>query len=65
MAKFESWDYRDGSAVDLSVDHKPEDTTEKERIEKAGGCVSEDGRVNGGLYLTNYLFCKKIFFTNS
>ncbi|OAF70608.1 hypothetical protein A3Q56_01635 [Intoshia linei] len=43
---------RDGKAMDLSVDHKPEDTIERSRIEKAGGCVTEDGRVNGGLNLS-------------
>ncbi|KAL3087160.1 hypothetical protein niasHS_005399 [Heterodera schachtii] len=43
---------RAGKAVELSADHKPEDLKEKERIEAAGGSVSEDGRVNGGLNLT-------------
>lgn len=43
---------RDGKAVDLSFDHKPEDDPEKSRIEKAGGKVTADGRVNGGLNLS-------------
>lgn len=43
---------RAGVAIDLSVDHKPEDEIEKNRIEKAGGMVNEDGRVNGGLNLS-------------
>ncbi|CAJ0942637.1 unnamed protein product, partial [Mesorhabditis belari] len=43
---------RDGKAIDLSVDHKPEDEAETKRIEKAGGKVTEDGRVNGGLNLS-------------
>ena len=34
----------DGSVVELSNDHKPEN--EKERIEKAGGNIN-DNRVNG------------------
>ena len=37
-----------GSTKDLSVDHKPESDLERTRIEKAGGTVSKDGRVNGG-----------------
>lgn len=40
---------RDGQAVELSLDHKPEDEPEMERIVKAGGEVTSDGRVNGGL----------------
>lgn len=42
---------RNGVALDLSVDHKPEDEIEKNRILKAGGQISEDGRVNGGIML--------------
>jgi len=43
---------RDGEAIEMSSDHKPEDAPEKERIEKAGGRITEDGRVNGGLNLS-------------
>lgn len=43
---------RNGKAVDLSFDHKPEDDPERTRIEKAGGKVTADGRVNGGLNLS-------------
>lgn len=39
---------------DMSVDHKPDNTDEKKRIEKAGGFVS-DGRVNGNLNLSRAL----------
>lgn len=38
--------------MDMSADHKPEDTEELERIQKAGGRVTMDGRVNGGLNLS-------------
>ncbi|ETN72319.1 protein phosphatase 2C [Necator americanus] len=43
---------RDGTAIDLSLDHKPEDDVERTRIVNAGGFVNEDGRVNGGLNLS-------------
>lgn len=43
---------REGKAVDMSLDHKPEDAPELERITKAGGKVSNDGRINGGLNLS-------------
>lgn len=43
---------RDGKAIDMSIDHKPEDDSESARIIKAGGRVTEDGRVNGGLNLS-------------
>ncbi|XP_041484040.1 probable protein phosphatase 2C 21 [Lytechinus variegatus] len=43
---------RDGKALDMSYDHKPEDDIELRRIEKAGGKVTPDGRVNGGLNLS-------------
>lgn len=46
---------RDGQAVELSLDHKPEDWPEAERITKAGGRVTADGRVNGGLNLSRAL----------
>ncbi|XP_043253841.1 probable protein phosphatase CG10417 [Colletes gigas] len=41
-----------GEAVDLSLDHKPEDEPEKKRIIKAGGKISAGGRINGGLNLS-------------
>lgn len=37
------------------MDHKPEDQPEMERIVKAGGKVTADGRVNGGLNLSRAL----------
>lgn len=43
---------RNGKPVEMSFDHKPEDDIEFERIKKAGGRVSLDGRVNGGLNLS-------------
>ncbi|XP_075969706.1 protein phosphatase 1G isoform X2 [Anticarsia gemmatalis] len=43
---------REGKAIDMSIDHKPEDTPELERITNAGGKVSNDGRINGGLNLS-------------
>lgn len=43
---------QDGKVFDMSDDHKPEDQIELERIEKAGGHVNEQGRVNGGLNLS-------------
>uniref|UniRef100_A0A1I7V628 protein-serine/threonine phosphatase n=1 Tax=Loa loa TaxID=7209 RepID=A0A1I7V628_LOALO len=46
---------RNGVAVELSVDHKPEDDIERRRIETAGGEISLDGRVNGGLNLSRAL----------
>ena len=43
---------RNGKAIDMSLDHKPEDAPELARILKAGGQVTCDGRVNGGLNLS-------------
>lgn len=43
---------RNGKAIDMSVDHKPEDEVELKRITNAGGEVTSDGRVNGGLNLS-------------
>jgi len=40
---------RQGLAMDLSVDHKPEDAEEARRIRRAGGLVDSDGRICGGL----------------
>ena len=41
-----------GKAVDMSYDHKPEDELELALIKNAGGKVTMDGRVNGGLNLS-------------
>jgi len=46
---------RAGTAVALSADHKPEDEPERSRIQRAGGVVTNDGRVNGGLNLSRAL----------
>lgn len=46
---------RNGAAVELSTDHKPEDEAEFSRIEKAGAKVTDNGRVNGGLNLSRAL----------
>lgn len=43
---------RRGEAIDMSIDHKPEDEIEMNRITKAGGHITDDGRVNGGLNLS-------------
>ena len=42
---------RDGRAIELSLDHKPDLPQERERITKAGGYV-DDGRVMGNLNLS-------------
>ncbi len=46
---------RKGTAIDMSYDHKPESEEETLRIIKAGGKVTDDGRVNGGLNLSRAL----------
>ncbi|CAF4019297.1 unnamed protein product, partial [Rotaria sordida] len=43
---------RNGQAIEMSFDHKPEDPKERSRIEKAGYKVTLDGRVSGGLNLS-------------
>ncbi|CAG9760876.1 unnamed protein product [Ceutorhynchus assimilis] len=43
---------RNGEAIDMSADHKPEEWLERSRIQNAGGKVTNDGRVNGGLNLS-------------
>ena len=43
-----------GEALALSIDHKPSDELERERIENAGGFV-EFNRVNGNLALSRAL----------
>ena len=45
---------KDGKAVEMSVDHKPESQIEIDRIEKAGSTI-QDGRVDGNLNLTRSL----------
>lgn len=46
---------KNGEAIEMSLDHKPEDELEMTRIVKAGGKVTYDGRVNGGLNLSRAL----------
>lgn len=46
---------RNGVAIDMSVDHKPDDNIELKRIQNAGGKVTAEGRVNGGLNLSRAL----------
>lgn len=41
-----------GTALALSIDHKPQQDVEKNRITKAGGFVNQFGRVNGNLNLS-------------
>jgi serine/threonine protein phosphatase PrpC len=41
-----------GKATPLSFDHKPTNPTERQRIQKAGGFVNAEGRVNGNLNLS-------------
>jgi len=45
---------RNGVAVPLSFDHKPDNQIEKNRIEKAGSTIME-GRVDGNLNLSRSL----------
>lgn len=44
-----------GKAHDMSKDHKPEDELEAKRIDSAGGKITGDGRINGGLNLSRAL----------
>lgn len=46
---------RNGVAIDMSIDHKPDDDDELKRIQNAGGKVTAEGRVNGGLNLSRAL----------
>lgn len=41
-----------GKAIAMSYDHKPENSEEEARINKAGGRVSSEGRVDHGLNLS-------------
>jgi len=41
-----------GQAVEMSFDHKPDNEKEKDRVHKAGGYVTTDGRINGNLNLS-------------
>jgi hypothetical protein len=43
---------REGVAIGLSEDHKPMEERERTRIHRAGGFVTDQGRVNGNLNLS-------------
>lgn len=45
---------KNGKAVEMSIDHKPESQTEIDRITKSGSTITE-GRVDGNLNLTRSL----------
>lgn len=45
---------KNGQAVEMSIDHKPESQTEIDRITKSGSTITE-GRVDGNLNLTRSL----------
>jgi len=46
---------RAGKAVPLSFDHKPSSQIEIDRITRAGGYITEQGRINGNLNLSRSL----------
>jgi serine/threonine protein phosphatase PrpC len=46
---------RNGKAVEMSIDHKPTNQEEKDRIDKAGSEVNAEGRVDGNLNLSRSL----------
>ena len=46
---------RAGTAIPLSLDHKPAQMRERRRILNAGGFVNNVGRVNGNLNLSRSL----------
>jgi serine/threonine protein phosphatase PrpC len=51
---------RAGKAVGLSEDHKPLQERELQRIQRAGGFVTEQGRVNGNLNLSRSIgWCRR------
>jgi serine/threonine protein phosphatase PrpC len=41
-----------GKAIPLSVDHKPQNLSEKTRILKAGSTINQEGRIDGNLNLS-------------
>eukprot|EP01101_Sappina_pedata_P007860 TRINITY_DN4234_c0_g2_i1.p1 TRINITY_DN4234_c0_g2~~TRINITY_DN4234_c0_g2_i1.p1 ORF type:complete len:219 (-),score=56.94 TRINITY_DN4234_c0_g2_i1:25-681(-) len=46
---------KNGSICQVTLDHKPDAPSEKERVEKTGGFVTESKRVNGVLALSRAL----------
>ena len=45
----------DGKCIPMSIDHKPTDEGEMNRIIKAGGTVSEEGRIDESINLSRCL----------
>ena len=50
-----SYLFSDKEAIQLSFDHKPDHENEKQRIEKIGGIVTPDGRINGNINVSRAL----------